>query len=108
VTLLGLVFTFQLAGQKAAKAPKPPKMQNVQGSVQSMDKTKMSISVRSGSMRKDVMYTADTKFVYGHSNDNKPGSVDSIKDNYYISCAGTYDAGKPQLMAKECVYRESK
>jgi len=83
-------------------------MSNFQGSVQSMDKSKMMITVRNGNVRRDVIYSADTKFMYGHSKDNKPGSVDAVKENFYISCGGTYDGGKPQLMAKECVYRETK
>jgi len=106
VALLGLVLAFQLSAQN--KKTKPPKMSNIQGSVQTLDKAKMTITVRSGNVRKDVIYSGDTKFMYGHSNDNKPGSIDQVKDNFYISCAGTYEAGKVQLMAKECVYRERK
>jgi len=104
--LLGMVFTFQVAAQK--KAAKPPKMSNVQGTVQNMDKSKMTITVQNGSSRRDVIYSADTKFMVGHSKDNKPGSVDQVKDKYYISCAGTYESGKVQLNAKECIYRETK
>ena len=104
--LLGMVFVFQLAAQ--SKPAKPPKMSNFQGTVQSMDKSKMMITVRNGNVRRDVIYNADTKFMYGHSKDNKPGSVDAVKENFFISCGGTYEAGKPQLTAKECVYRETK
>jgi hypothetical protein len=104
VTLLGLVFTFQLAAQKAAK---PPKMTNVQGTVENMDKTKMTLTVRNGTVRKNVSFSADTKWMYGHSKDNKPGSADAVKDNFYISCGGTTDS-KMVLAAKECVYRENK
>jgi hypothetical protein len=106
VALLGLVLTFQLSAQN--KKTKPPKMSNVQGSVQTLDRAKMTITIRSGSVQKDVIYSADTKFLYGHSNDSKPGSIDQVKDNFYISCGGTYETGKVQLMAKECVYREKK
>ena len=105
MTLLGLVLAFQLSAQKKAKAPK---QSNVQGSVQNIDKGKMTITVRSGNMKKDVIYSADTKFMMGHSTDKKPGSVDEVKDNFYISCGGTSEAGKVQLMAKECVYRQTK
>ena len=106
VVLLGLVMAFQLSAQN--KKAKPPKMSNVQGSVQTLDKAKMTITIRSGSVQKDVIYSADTRFLYGHSKDSKPGSIDQVKDNFYISCGGTYEAGKVQLMAKECAYREKK
>ena len=106
VTLLGLALTVQLGAQ--AKKEKPPKSMNVQGTVATMDKTKMMIGVRVGTITRDVMYNADTKFVYGHSKDNKPGSADAVKDGFYISCGGMTQAGKPQIMAKECVYRETK
>ena len=102
--LLGLVLVFQLGAQ----AKKAPKLMNVQGSVEGIDKAKNTISVKVGTASKPVMYGPDTKFLMGHSKDNKPGSVDAVKDRYYISCAGTYTAGKPQLMATECVYRETK
>ena len=55
-----------------------------------------------------LIYTPDTKFLYGHSNNNKPGSVDQAKQGYYVSRSGTYEAGKVQMNAKECVYRETK
>ena len=103
--LCGLVLTVQLSAQKAAK---PPKQSNLQGSVAMMDKTKMTITIKTSCAKRDVIYSADTKFLYGHSNNNKPGSVDQVKDNYYISCSGTYEPGKVQLMATECVYRETR
>ena len=106
VTLIGLALTVQLGAQD--KKAKAPKMLNLQGTVAMMDKTKMTIGIRVGTVTRDVMYDADTKFLYGHSKDNKPGSVDAVKDGFYISCGGTTMAGKPQIMAKECVYRETK
>jgi hypothetical protein len=105
VTLLGMALAFQLSAQNK---PKTPKVSNVQGSVQSMDKSKMTISVKTSSVQRDVVYSADTKFLMGHSNNNKPGTVDDIKENFYISCSGTYPAGKVQLAATTCVYRATK
>ena len=104
--ILGLVLAFQLGAQN--KPAKAPKMSNVQGKVQMIDKGKMTISVRNGNVKKDVIYSADTKFMAGHSKDNKPGTVDEVKDNFYISCAGSYAAGKVQLTARQCVYRAVK
>lgn len=103
VALLGLVFAIQVGAQQ-----KKAKMYNVQGNVQNLDKGKMSMTVRTSTVPKDVVYSADTKFMVGHSKDNKPGTVDDVKENYFISCEGTYNAGKPPLMAKMCVYRETK
>jgi len=104
-TILGLVLTFQLAAQK--NPAKPPKISNVQGIVEDLDKGKMTLAVRSGTMRKNVSYSAETKFMYGHSKNNKPGSADQVKDSFYISCSGSYDS-KMVLAAKECIYREAK
>jgi len=103
---LGLVLAFNAVAQN--KPAKPPKMTNIQGRVQMMSKDKMTITVASGTTRRDVVYSGDTAFKYGHSKDNKPGSVDQVKEGYYISCAGTFEKGKVQLTAKECVYREQK
>jgi hypothetical protein len=103
--LLSLVFAFQGAAQeKKAKV----KMYNVQGSVSNLDKAKMTMTVKTSNVPRDVVYSADTKFMYGHSKDNKPGSSDAIKDGFFVSCEGTYDGGKPPLKASMCVYRETK
>ncbi len=105
--VLTLVAAIQLGAQDK-KPMKPAKMVTYQGSVESMDKAKMEIVVKVGSATRPVIYTADTKFMYGHSKDNKPGSADALKAGFYISCAGTPEAGKNALSAKECVYRETK
>jgi hypothetical protein len=103
--LLGLFLTLQLgAKDKAAK----PKTGTIQGTVQSIDKSKMTMTIANGNVKREVMYAADTQFMSGHSKDSKAGSVDEVKDNYYVSCGGSYEAGKVQLHAKKCVYREHK
>ena len=102
---LSLVLALQLSAQKTTK---PPKQTNIQGTVAMMDKSKMTITLQAGNAKRDVIYSADTKFMYGHSKDNKPGSVDQIKDKYFVTCSGTFEGGKVQLMAKQCVYRETK
>ena len=83
---------------------------NVQGTVQNMSKDTSTITVRVGtgnSATRQVVYDAKTKFLYGHSDSAKPGNVSQLKDSYFVSCAGTFNA-KSQLMATECVYRETK
>ena len=104
VAILGLILTIQLGAQ----AKKPPKMLTYQGSVATIDKANMTIGIKVGPVQRDVIYNADTRFLYGHSNKNKPGSADAIKEGIYISCGGTIEAGKPQLTATECIYREAK
>ena len=89
-------------GDKAAKAP-PMKMSNVQGKVGRVDKD--TIVVMIGNNPKPVVFGADTKFLFGHSNDNKPGKIADVKQGYFIACSGSAN-DKGQFMAKECVYRD--
>jgi hypothetical protein len=117
--LLGLISMPNVAAQekaqKAQKADKADKTEkkgekaNVQGTVQNMSKDTSTITVRTGTgqVTRQVMYDAKTKFLYGHSDNNKPGAVAQVKESNYISCVGTYN-DKSQLMATECVYRDSK
>jgi hypothetical protein len=82
---------------------------NVQGMVQSINKDTSTIMIQaSGSgPARPVVYDAKTKFLYGHSNDSKPGNVAALKDTYYISCAGSV-GNQGQLMATDCIYREAR
>jgi len=116
--LLGLISMPTVAAQeKAQKAQKADKADkkgaaekaNVQGTVQNMSKETSTITVRTGTgqVTRQVMYDAKTKFLYGHSDNNKPGAVAQVKESNYISCVGAFN-DKSQLMATECVYRESK
>jgi hypothetical protein len=114
--LLGLISMPNVAaqekGQKAQKADKTEKAgekANVQGTIQNMSKDTSTITVRTGTgqVTRQVVYDAKTKFLFGHSDNNKPGAVAQVKESNYISCVGTYN-DKSQLMATECVYRESK
>jgi hypothetical protein len=82
--------------------------QNVQGTVQDINKDKSVITVQNGTKIQLVGYSSATKFLSGHSNDAKPGSVAQLKTSNYISCAAAMDAAKKQLMASECVYRDTK
>ena len=117
--LLGLISMPNVAAQeKAQKAQKADKADkttekkgekaNVQGTVQNMSKDTSTITVRTGTgqVTRQVMYDAKTKFLYGHSDNNKPGAVAQVKESNYISCVGAYN-DKSQLMATECVYWES-
>ena len=107
--LIGCVLTSAVEAQdKAAKAQKQePKLSNIQGRVQLVAGDISTITVLVGSAPRRVVYNGSTKFVYGHSDNNKPGALSQVKQGNYISCAGTFD-NKSQLMARECVYREEK
>src|ERR1051326_4090381 len=102
--LMGVVLAFSLGAKD--KAPKAAKAINVQGRVQMIDKNTSAITVQKGNIKKVVVYSGDTKFMYGHSKNNKPGTMDQVKEGWYISCSGPVN-DKMQLMAKECVYRET-
>ncbi len=102
--LFGLVLVFSVGAQP--KKEKAPKIMNVQGRVQMLDKATSAITVAKGNLNRKVVFSGDTKFMYGHSKNNKPGAADQVKEGYYISCSGTYN-DKTQLVAKECVYRET-
>jgi hypothetical protein len=108
--LAGLYFAvllvFVLAFNLAAK-DKTQKQSNIQGRVQMIDKDSNTITVEKGTVRRQVVVSPDTKFMYGHSNDNKPSSLDQIKEGHYISCSGMY-SDKTKLTAKECLHRETK
>jgi len=100
--LLAMVLVFPASAQN-----KKADTRNFQGQVQSVKKDTSIIMVNDGKIPRQVMYGGETKFMYGHSDDNKPGTLDQVKDGYYISCSGAINA-KSQLVAKECVYRETK
>ena len=102
-SLLGLSLALPLTAEGTKE-----KMSNVQGMVHSLDKSGMTLTVMKGNLRQEVIYSADTKFRYGHSKSNKPGSIDDVKAGFFLSCSGAYEPGKVQLQAKQCVYRENK
>src|ERR1051326_8916206 len=108
--LLGWVFVTnagaQGKGQKGEKAPKterPAKVSNVQGKVGRIDKDTIVVMV--GNNTRPVMTNSSTKFLMGHSNDNKPGAMADVKQGNFIACSGSMD-DKGQFVAKECVYRD--
>jgi len=116
VLVVGFLSIPNLAGQapkaeKAAAADKKgaEKKANIQGTIQNMSKETSTISVRvgSGTVTRQVVYSPNTKWLVGHSNDNKPGALAQVKVTNFISCVGTFDA-KSQLMADQCIYREGK
>jgi hypothetical protein len=105
--LVGLFSVPHLGAQGKEKAG-PQQKANVQGTIQNISKDTSTFTVRTnGTATRLVVFNPKTRFLYGHSDNNKPGSVEQVKVSNYISCAGTFDA-KSQLMATDCVYRETK
>ena len=101
--LLGLILAFNIVA-----ADKPAKPANLQGKVQMMNKDTSTITVeQKGGLRRQVLYSGDTKFSMGSSKSNKPGALDQVKEGNFINCTGMYN-DKTQLVAKMCVYRETK
>jgi hypothetical protein len=106
MVLLGFVLALSAIAQDKA-----PKGANVQGTVMTIKKDTSTITVNTSDLNisktpRQVMYSASTTFMYGHSNDNKPGTLDKVQMGNYISCTGAMEKGV--LMATECVYRETK
>jgi hypothetical protein len=107
-SLPNLIAQDKAKAQKADKAKGDEKKANVQGTITNISKETSTITVRtSGTVTRPVVYNPNTQFLYGHSDAAKPGSLAQVKVSNYISCAGTFDS-KAQLMASQCVYRESK
>jgi hypothetical protein len=107
--LIGLLMAAGAQAQTKAKAQQAePKSTNVQGTVRVIGSGNSTITVRVKNIDKTIVYSPTTKFLYGNSGKNKAGDVKQVKEGNYISCSGTVDAKTTQLMAKECVYRETK
>src|ERR1051326_4402686 len=71
------------------KTAKSEKTTNIQGKVGSIQKDTITVMV--GTNPKPVMINSDTKFLMGHSNDNKPGALSDVKQGNFIACPGTID-----------------
>ena len=102
VLALGALLTFGPAVAKEKKA----KEGQLTGSVKMINKDKSTIVVAKGNVERQIIYNADTKWLYGTQASNKPSTLDDLKENWYINCKGTYDGVK--LVANACRFRESK
>lgn len=104
--VLCLGFLVATAVDRASAADKKAKEGQITGNVQMIDKDKSTITVRKGTTKRDVVFNGETKWMYGTEASNKPGSLDDLKENWYINCKGTFDGVK--LVASACRYREGK
>jgi hypothetical protein len=41
--------------------------------------------VMKGTTQRQVIYNSDTKWMYGTQANNKPSSLDDLKENWYVS-----------------------
>ena len=76
------------------------------GTVRIIDKEKSTITIMKGNVQGKVVYSSDTKWMYGTQCSVKPGSLNDLKENWYINCKGTFDGVK--LVASACRFREEK
>ena len=90
----------------AVAKDKKAKEGQLNGTVKMINKDKSTIVVMKGNAERQIVYNADTKWMYGTQSSNKPSSLDDLKDNWYVNCKGTFDGVK--LVANACRFRESK
>jgi hypothetical protein len=100
------VFAGSVSVPKLAAQDKKAQLVDVQGSVADIFKDKSIISIQTGSLTRQVGYDSHTKFFYGHSKEAKPGDISAVKKSFYISCVVPADS--KNMLATECVYRETK
>jgi hypothetical protein len=111
LTTFALVLSVLVAGAvnsavAADKKPKAPKQGQLTGLVKMINKDKSTLVVTKGNVERQIIYSADTKWMYGTQSSNKPSSLDDLKENWYVNCKGTFDGVK--LNASACRFRESK
>jgi len=71
-----------------------------------IEKDTSSFAIVKGDTKRQVIYNSDTKWMYGTQESNKPSSLDELKENWYITCRGTFDGVK--LIASACRFRDWK
>ena len=110
-SFLGLCFAVLLSFVLAVSAVAQDKgkkaaQENIQGTVNLIAKDKSTITVDTGTAQRQVMYSPATKFMVGHSDDSKAGTLYKVQMGYYVSCSGAMDKGV--LLATTCLYRDKK
>lgn len=109
LTTFALMLSVLVAVNSAAaadKKPKAPKSGQLTGTVKMINKDKSTLSVMKGNVERQIVYTADTKWMYGTQASNKPSSLDDLKEGWYVNCKGTFEGVK--LSASACRFREQK
>ncbi len=53
--------------------------------IASLTRPQSTIMVMKGTTQRQVIYNSDTKWMYGTQANNKPSSLDDLKENWYVS-----------------------
>src|SRR5579864_1243239 len=107
LTTFALMLSLLVAGALTlAAADKKPKEGQLNGTVKMINKDKSTIVVAKLNNERQIIYSADTKWMYGTQSSNKPSTMDELKEGWYVNCKGTFDGVK--LNASACRFRESK
>ena len=104
VVCLGVLVA--IAPGPAGAAEKKAKEGQLNGTVHIMNKDTSTITVRKGTVERQIVYNADTKWMYGTQGSPKAATLDQLKEGWYINCDGTFDGTK--LIASACRFREAK
>lgn len=105
VLCLGVLVVLSL-GSSASAADQKAKAGSLNGTVHMINKDTSTITVQKGNMQRAVVYSADTKWMYGKESTAKASSLDQLKEGWYINCKGNFDGVK--LVASACRFREEK
>jgi len=88
----------------AAAQEKTAKLDQLNGTVRSVHKDSSTITIRKKEIERQIVYSAETKFMKGTENHNTPSSVDELKEGWYAHCWGKFSGSK--LLADGCRIRE--
>ena len=91
------------AQEKEKKAKAAAKEDRLSGTVQSISKDAKSVTVRVRGATRTIVWDANTRWTY----DNKPGSVDQLKEGLRAIALGKFN-DKAQLMATRIELTEEK
>ncbi len=78
----------------------------ITGTVHMMTKDTSTITVQKGNTQRQIVYNADTKWMYGTQANAKAATMDQLKEGWYLNCKGSFEGVK--LVATACRFRETK
>ena len=94
LTAMALCLGFLVCAAMNPARAQEKKEGQITGTVRMMDKANSTITIRHGNTDKQVVYNADTKWMYGRDPDAKPSSLDQLKEGWHITCNGKFDGVK--------------
>ena len=102
---LGALVAISFVPSAIAKDKKAKEGQ-ITGTVHMITKDTSTVTVQKGNTQRQIVYNADTKWMYGTQANAKAATMDQMKEGWYLNCKGTFDGVK--LVASACRFRESK